>query len=382
MWREILNRLHDGHFGIVKNICMDRTCVFWPGISKGIKEMIEVCAKFQIGNAPEPEMPHKFPTSPWVKVAIDFFYFNGKNYVEVVDCYSKFIEVQLISSLQPTVVIPAIKAIFARHGIPLELISDGGQPFNSRDFDFFAKSWKFNHVKVSAKYLKSNGLVDRTIQTVKQIFRKTLVDSKNPYLALLLYRTTPVLGSIYSPAELLMSRKLSTVLPSLSVHRGVQNESYYNYQKNLIYRRAMLKFYRRTLPELQHGSSVFVQNRVRQWEPAEVSRQNEIPRSYRIRTYNGEVRTRNRIHLKSNKCSAFASFKNFTGSEEYSASDTIPESTPTTRPQEPVDEPALDSQSSQVFSSYEPICRSPDKSPYRTRYSRDVKPPSRYVAKF
>ncbi|GBM56927.1 hypothetical protein AVEN_168596-1 [Araneus ventricosus] len=44
-------------------------------------------------------------------------YFNGKNYVEVVDYYSKFIEVQLISSLQATVVIPAIKSIFARHGI-------------------------------------------------------------------------------------------------------------------------------------------------------------------------------------------------------------------------------------------------------------------------
>ncbi|GBL78035.1 Retrovirus-related Pol polyprotein from transposon gypsy [Araneus ventricosus] len=236
MRKEILNRLHEGYFGIVKTISMARTCVFWPGISKDIKEMIEkcpVCAKFQIGNAPEPEMPHEFPTSPWVKVAIDFFYFNGKNYVEVVYYYSKFIEVQLISSLQAAVVIPAIKSIFARHGIPLELISDGGPPFNSRDFDCFDKSWKFKHVKVSAKYPKSNGKVERTIQTFKQFFRKTLADSKDPYLALLLYRATPVLGSIYSPAELLMNSKLSTVLPSLSIYRGVQDESYYNYQKKL-----------------------------------------------------------------------------------------------------------------------------------------------------
>ncbi|GBN41728.1 hypothetical protein AVEN_130748-1 [Araneus ventricosus] len=94
-------------------------------------EKCPVCAKFQIGEAPKPEMPHEFPTSPWVKVAIDFFYFNGKNYVEVVDYYSKFIEVQIISSLEATVVIPAVKSIFARHGIPLELISDGGPPFNS-----------------------------------------------------------------------------------------------------------------------------------------------------------------------------------------------------------------------------------------------------------
>ncbi|GBM85032.1 hypothetical protein AVEN_248964-1 [Araneus ventricosus] len=147
------------------------------------------------------------------------------------------------------------------------------------------------------------------------------------------------------------------------MHKGVQNKSYYNYQKKLRDRRAMIKSSRRTLPELQPGSSVFVQNRVRQWEPAEMLRQNEIPRSYRIRTYNGEVRTRNRIHLRPNKCSDFSSFKNFRDSEEYSTSDAIPESTPTVRPQEPVDEPASDSQSSQEFSSYEPISRSPDNEP-------------------
>ncbi|GBN98242.1 hypothetical protein AVEN_268646-1 [Araneus ventricosus] len=230
------------------------------------------CAKFQIGNAPEPKMPHEFHTSHWVKVAIDFIYFNGKNYVEVVDCYSKFIEVQLISILQASVVIPAIKSIFARHGIPLELISNGGPPFNCRDFYCFAKSWKFKHVKVSAKYPKSNGQVERTIQTVKQIFRKTLADSKDPSLALLLYRATPLLRSIYSAAELLMNRKLSTVLPSLSIHKRVQNENYCNYQKRLRDRRAMLKSYHRTLPELQAGRSVFVRNRVRQWESAEVLR--------------------------------------------------------------------------------------------------------------
>ncbi|GBN21384.1 hypothetical protein AVEN_14904-1 [Araneus ventricosus] len=61
----------------------------------------------------------------------------------------------------------------------------------------------------------------------------------------------------------------------------------------------MLNSYRRTLPELQPGSSVFVQNRVNQ---------------------------------------------NFTGSEAYSTSYTIPDSTPTVKPQEPVDEPASDFQ--------------------------------------
>lgn len=67
-----------------------------------------------------------------------------------------------------------------------------------------------------------------------------------------------------------MNRKLSTVLPSLLIVKGVKNENYYNYQKKQSDRRAMIKFHRRTLPELQSVISVFVQIRVRPWEPAEV----------------------------------------------------------------------------------------------------------------
>ncbi|GBM55306.1 hypothetical protein AVEN_272371-1 [Araneus ventricosus] len=115
-----------------------------------------------------------------------------------------------------------------------------------------------------------------------------------------------------------MNRKLSTVLPSLSILKGVKNENYYNYQKKQRGRRAMLKFYRRTSPELQSVISVFVQNRVRPWVPAKVLRQNEVPRSYRIQIYNGESGTRNRVHLRPNKFSDLVLFKNFTGSEDYS----------------------------------------------------------------
>ncbi|GBN39035.1 hypothetical protein AVEN_233355-1 [Araneus ventricosus] len=95
-----------------------------------------------------------------------------------------------------------------------------------------------------------------------------------------------------------------------------------------------------------------------------------------------EIRTRNRIHLRPIKCTDFAPFKNFKGSEDYFTRDTLPESTPVVRPQEQVKEYASDSQSSPESSSHEPTFRCPDMGPYRTRYGRIVNPPSRYVAKF
>ena len=50
------------------------------------------------------------------------------------------------------------------------------------------------------------------MQTVKNLLKK----SDDPYLALLIYRSTPLPNSEHSPAELLMSRKLRTDLPILN----------------------------------------------------------------------------------------------------------------------------------------------------------------------
>ncbi|GBN68785.1 hypothetical protein AVEN_275293-1, partial [Araneus ventricosus] len=119
------------------------------------------------------------------------------------------------------------------------------------------------------------------------------------------------------------------------------------------------------------------------WEVAEVLRQNEVPRSYCIRTYNGEIRTKIRIHLRPNKYSNLAPFKNVKGYKEYSTRDTLPESTPVVRPQEQATESASDSQSNPVSSFHEDSSRCPDKGPYRIpRYGRFIKPPSRYGATF
>ncbi|GBM13275.1 hypothetical protein AVEN_226264-1 [Araneus ventricosus] len=82
MRSEILNRLHEGDLGFVRTISMARKCVFWPEISKDIKEMIEkcpVCAKFQIGseeystsdNIPE-STPTARPQEPVAEPASDF----------------------------------------------------------------------------------------------------------------------------------------------------------------------------------------------------------------------------------------------------------------------------------------------------------------------
>ena len=75
-------------------------------------------------------------------------------------------------------------------------------------FRKFSTECNSTHVTSSPRYLASNGKVERAVRTVKSFLKKY----NDPYLALLIYRSTP-LHNGYSPAELLMGRRLRTTLP-------------------------------------------------------------------------------------------------------------------------------------------------------------------------
>ena len=68
----------------------------------------------------------------------------------------------------------SLKSIFARHGIPENLISDNGIQYSSEEFKEFSKTYKFKHLTSSPKYPKGNGVAERAIQTLKQIMEKSV----------------------------------------------------------------------------------------------------------------------------------------------------------------------------------------------------------------
>ena len=80
--KDILQKLHSSHQGIVKTKQITRDTVFWPGIAQQIEAMIRKCDSYQQlknSNQKEPLQPHELPERPWKKVGTDIFQWNKKD---------------------------------------------------------------------------------------------------------------------------------------------------------------------------------------------------------------------------------------------------------------------------------------------------------------
>ena len=73
----------------------------------------------------------------------------------------------------------------------------------------FANSYSFSHVTSSPRFPQSNGQVERGVQKIKRMLKK----SQDPHLAILSYRATPHPWCGLSPAELCMGRRIRTTVP-------------------------------------------------------------------------------------------------------------------------------------------------------------------------
>ena len=83
----------------------------------------------------------------------------------------------------------------------------------SLKFQPFAKQYQFQHVTSLPRFPQTNGLVERTVQTAKKLLKKAYEDNKDPYLAILELRDTPIPGVGLSPTQLLMDRRTRSIIP-------------------------------------------------------------------------------------------------------------------------------------------------------------------------
>ncbi|CAG2222040.1 unnamed protein product [Mytilus edulis] len=209
-------------------------------------------------------------------------------------------EVHKLHGTTSTTVINKLKGTFSRLGIPETVVSDNGPQYSSQEFSEFANKWDFKHVTSSPHYPQSNGLAEKTVQTVKNMFNKCKKDGKDPYVALLEYRTTP-LDIGYTPSQLLMCRKLRSVLPT-TLEELVPKTPIYNEVQNKIdckksYKKKYYDKGSKPLKSLNSGDSVRIRGSNGLWKPAIISSQHPASRSYIVESQDGGIYRRNRRHI-------------------------------------------------------------------------------------
>lgn len=133
----------------------------------------------------------------------------------VVDAYSKWLEVKITNMTTTELTIAILDELFARHGIPITLVSDNGPQFTSADFKDFLQNSGVKYHKLTAPYHPvTNEQAERYVQTVKddlktmRTTRLSLQRNLNEFLRQ--YRKAPHVTINQSAAMLFLGRNIRT----------------------------------------------------------------------------------------------------------------------------------------------------------------------------
>ena len=170
----------------------------------------------------DPLKPTVLPERPCQHIDMDFWgpLPSREHILIVIDEYSCYPEIEFVSSTGAKIVILHIDKIFATHGFPEQVKTDGGPPFNgseSHEYQQYMKWAGIKVIQVSPDDPEANGLMENFMKILQKIWHISKIEGKNPkqeiYKYLRQYRATPHSSTGRPPAEVLFRRTYHTRLP-------------------------------------------------------------------------------------------------------------------------------------------------------------------------
>lgn len=194
---QIMEELHETHPGVSRMKSLARSYVWWPRLDQDLENKVKLCTQCQtIQNMPQPAPLHpwEWPDRPWSRLHVDFAGpFKEQIFLIMVDAHSKWIETHIMSNITAPTTIDKLRQVFAVHGLPDKLVTDNGPTFTSELFSEFMQQNGIHHIRTAPFHPASNGLAERTVQTVKEGLKRMTGDSLSTQLSRFLfkYRLTP-----------------------------------------------------------------------------------------------------------------------------------------------------------------------------------------------
>ena len=87
----------------------------------------------------------------------------GSLYLITVDAHSKWLDVQVMSSITTAKTIEKLRMLFVNHGLSNKIVTDIGPSFTSEEFKVFMEKNEINHITSAPYHPSSNGLAERAV---------------------------------------------------------------------------------------------------------------------------------------------------------------------------------------------------------------------------
>ena len=223
---EVISRYHDspaaGHWGVLRTTSMLKRTYMFPRMKREVRAYVQTCDICQRVKA-DTHLPRghlenlELPIRKWMTVNMDFVYLppipsdaeiTFDLVLTVTDRATKMVHLIPCSTKNNAfdIAVLFMSYVVQYHGLPRSIVSDNGPVFVAK---FWAELMKFMDVKMrraSPYHPQTNGLAERTNNTLKQLLRALLEATKGSMrwldllpLAEIAINSAPIANTEYSP---------------------------------------------------------------------------------------------------------------------------------------------------------------------------------------
>ena len=207
--QKVLEGLHIGHQGVTGMLALAKERFFWPGLDAAARQIRAQCMQCN-ENAPSQPREHLIPAPepeiPFQQTVMDLCEIEGNTFLVYADRYTGWVEGTSLKNSTFKTIRKCLLTWFSTFGVPEEIATDGGPPFNSYDFDAFLNKWNVRRRLSSAHYPQSNGRAEAAVKSIKRISTGNIdkstghIDTDRATCAILGHRNTPNQETGISPA--------------------------------------------------------------------------------------------------------------------------------------------------------------------------------------
>ena len=158
--------------------------MWFPRLDTIVEQRIKNCLECQscvADHTRPPVLMSQLPEKCWSHLSADFKGpLNDGTYILVImDDYSRYPVVEFTDTLKATSVIPIFDKVLSDFGLPNEIRTDNGAPFNSQYFENYMTEMGIKHRKITPLHPQANGEVEKFMSSIGKVLKTSRIGNKN-----------------------------------------------------------------------------------------------------------------------------------------------------------------------------------------------------------